>query len=68
MLTGLTDGQVVDDYAKIVEGLAAQLAAGRGSPQHALAIGSRIDAVRSKTEDTKALARSLLEIAAGRHS
>jgi nucleoside 2-deoxyribosyltransferase len=68
MLTGLTDGQIVGDYAKIVEVLAAQLAAGRGGPQQTLAIGSRIDAVRSKTADTRALARSLLEIAAGRHS
>jgi nucleoside 2-deoxyribosyltransferase len=68
MLTGLTEGQIVDDHAKIVEVLGAQLAAERGGLQHTLAIGSRIDAVRATTEDTKAVARALLEIAVGRHS
>jgi nucleoside 2-deoxyribosyltransferase len=67
MLTGLTGGQVVDNYAAIAGVLGAQLAAGQGRLQDTLAIGSRIDAVRAKTADTKALARSLLEIAVARH-
>jgi nucleoside 2-deoxyribosyltransferase len=68
MLTGLTDGRIVNEYAEIVRALEAQLAAGRGRPQHTLTIGGRIDEVRAQTEDPKVLARSLLEIALGRHS
>jgi nucleoside 2-deoxyribosyltransferase len=68
MLTGLTDGKIVDNYAEIVEVLGAQLAAGQGSLQHTLAIGRRIDALRAQTEDPEALARSLLEIASGTHA
>jgi nucleoside 2-deoxyribosyltransferase len=68
MLTGLTDGQMVDNYADIVEVLGVKLAAGQGSLQRALAIGGRIGALRAHTEDPKALARSLLEIAVGRQA
>jgi len=68
MLTGLTDRQIVDEYAEIVGALEAQLAAGRGRLQQTLAIGGRIDAVRAKTEDPKTLARSLIEITIGRHA
>jgi nucleoside 2-deoxyribosyltransferase len=65
MLTGLTDGRIVDNYADIVGLLEAQLAAGQGRLRQTLAIGGRIDAIRAQTEDTEALARSLLEIAVG---
>lgn len=66
MLTGLTDGQVVDSYAAIGGALRAQLAR-PGRLQNTLAIGYRIDGVRAKTADPQELARSLLEIAVGRH-
>jgi nucleoside 2-deoxyribosyltransferase len=68
MLTGLTDGQIVDNYPEVVRQLGAQLGAERRRLPHTLAMGGRIDALRAKTKDTKTLARSLLEIAAGRYS
>ena len=68
MLTGLTDGHIVDNRADIVRLLEAQLVARRDDRlQRSLEIGSRIDAVRATAEDAKALARSLLTIAARRH-
>jgi nucleoside 2-deoxyribosyltransferase len=68
MLTGLTDGQFVNDAAEIVGLLEAQLAERRDARlQHTLEIGNRISALRAQTEDVKAIAMSLLKITTGKH-
>jgi len=67
MLTGLADGQIVDNSAHLVVVLEAQLAESRdGRLPHTLDIGSRIDAIRARTADTKAIAIALMKVTSGR--
>jgi nucleoside 2-deoxyribosyltransferase len=63
MLTGLTDGQIAGTPTDLLQHMGEQLVAARNRRvESALSIGNRVNAVRARTQDPKAVAHALLDI------